>query len=409
MLGGVGTFAPPAPDGVSPYTLNSAPDGAINPWQTPAAYSHGGTTLFPWVDRTGNIEIGVFNETTKLVTARYTIFSSFQVDAHSSPTLWRRTSDGTIIAAASRHNSSVFQIKTSSSPDNPSSWSGATALDSMLGGTRYSDSQLYEDDGDLYLFYRDEPSAGTDSRWCISTTSASTPTSGWAAQTIVFRINSTRSYVISAIDTANRKLHFIATNGGATVGGIAGFSRLGHFYLNLATGTYHKTDGTTISLPLNFSSITQIYSGTNTVFASNVVIDSSGFPVVAAQDKIAGAIRYIYIRYNGSTWNATNVVGAGTGYEYSGPGTGFASWGSCIRDSDPDIMFAIRDTGGNPEVYSYDAGAAFAETQLTSGSTSPYQQMICVRSDDPTLQAMCQQGSWTSYTNYSVGLIGFGE
>lgn len=411
LLGGSGSFTPPPPPAVSPYVLNPAPDGAINPWQTPAAYSYGGVTIFPWIDRVGNVEVGVFDEASKTVTGRYTIHAAFQSDAHSSPSLWRRTSDGRIITAYSLHNASTFNIRVSTNPDDPSSWGSATGLDAQLGGTRYSDSQLYEVDGTLYLFYRDEPTAGTDSRWCISTTSAATPTSGWAAQTIVYHITGTRSYVTSALDTTSGHIHFVATNGGATVGGISGFSRLGHFYLDTSDGTYHKTDGTTITLPLDFSEITEAYAGTTGVFMSNVVIDAGGHPVVAAQDRIAGALRYIYVRASGSSWAATNVAAVGTGYEYSGTGTGFGAWGSCIRDSDPDRMYAIRDTGSLPEVYRYDTGdggATFSETQETTGATYPYFTMVCVRNDSEALQAMCEQGIWGSYKNYNVGLVGFG-
>lgn len=407
MLGGSGAYTLPAPPAVSPYPLSAAPIGAINPWQTPGAYSHGGFTLVPFVSRAGSVGVIRFNETTKLVTGTHVIASGFEGDAHSSPSLLRRASDGKILAFVSKHNAEPFNVWVSSAADDPSAWSASTNLDSQLLGVRYTDSQPHESSGNLYLFYRDEPTAGTDSRWCISHTSPATPTSGWPAGTIVYRMTGSRSYVISVLDSANAKIHFIASNAAST-----GYTKLGHFYLNTATGTYHKSDGTGITLPItSFTSITTAYSGTSTVLPYNVSIDGSGNPVFVAEDKIAGAFRYIYVRFNGTTWSSTNFAAVGVGYEYSGAGTGFGAWGACIRDSDVNTVYAIRDTGGISEVWKYetaDSGATFTPTQLTSGSTTNYTQMICVRGDSAALQAFCQQGRFASYVDYNVGLVGFG-
>lgn len=404
LLAGQGaSFTPPGTPSLSPFLLNNAPDGALNPWCTPGAYSHGGYTYFPWVDTAGNVEVGVFNENSKTVTGRYTLHAAFEADAHTTPTLSRRASDGRIVAVYSLHNAATINVRVSTNPDDVSAWGVATDLDSQLGGSRYTDPQLYEVGGTLYLFYRDEPSAGTDSRWCISTTSAATPTSGWAAQTIVYRIASKRSYVISAIDQAAGLIHFMATNTSPP-------TALGHFYLDTGAGTYHKSDGTGVSLPLAYANTTAAYTGTTGVYASNIVIDDSGYPVVAAQDTIAAAFRYIYVWFNGTVWDSTDVAAAGTGYEYSGTGTGFGAWGSCIDDVNPLTMYTIEGTT-QPEVYSHttaDDGATFDTVAITTGSTTPQHQLVCVRGASTALRAYWQFGTWTTYKNFNVGLRGLG-
>ena len=402
LAGGGSGFAPIVLPTPSPFALSGA-DGAVNPWMVPGAYSYGGKTYLGWVDSAGNVQAGTFNETTKAFTA-HTIHASFEVDAHTSPAFLRRASDGRIITVYSKHNHVPINIRVSTNADDASAWGAATDLDGQLGGTRYTDEQLWEASGSLYLFYRDEPSAGTDSRWCISKCAPGSPTTGWAAQTIVFRIASTRSYVISILD--GTKIHFIATNGASS-----GYSKLGHFYLDTATDTYHKTDGTSLSLPITFADITTIYSGSAVVFASNVVVSGSEI-IVSVQDTIAGAIRYIYVRYNGSSWSSTNVVGAGTGYEYSGVGTGYGAWGYAIDAGNPDIFYVLRDTGASPDLWTYttgDGGATFTPVQRTFVSSTSQQQVIPVRNRSSALRCLWQVGTWTTYTNYSVNLYGFGD
>ena len=392
---------------MSALDLTSAPNGGLNPWTVASAIHHDGVTYIGYVDGSGNIE-SIAVSTTGVVSGPHTIHASFEANAHSSPVLLRRASDGRFVTIYSRHNSTPINVRVSTNPDDVSAWGDATNIDGQLGATRYTDYQLYEYDGTLYLFYRDEPTGGTDSRWEISTCSAADPTTGWASQANIFHVVGDRSYVITAMDAENGLLHFIATNGDST-----GFTRLGYFYLDLDAGTYHKIDGTDITalLPLTYSEVTEAYVGTTGVFAINVAIDASGYPVIAVWDTIGGDLRYVYLRWSGTAWSATDVASGEVGYEYNGTGTGFGQYGSCIDADNPDIMWVIEDVAGQPEVVRYrtnDGGATFARLQVTSGSSVLLVGLICVRGPNDLLRALYQKGTWDDYTEWSMGISGVG-
>lgn len=389
-------YAVPTPD---TFTLTaSSAGGAINPWNIAGAYQYGGTAVLGYVDAAGNVEAITYDGTT--VGGPYTIHAGFEADAHTGPAFVRRSSDGKIVAVYCKHNAVPLNIRVSSNADDPSAWGSATDLDSALGGTRYTDLQLYElSDGTLFLFYRDEPSAGTDSRWCYSTSTDGGST--WATQTQLFKIASTRSYVISWKAPGSDLIHFVATNGASS-----GFTKLGHFRMDGLTLARTKSDGTTISasLPLTFTDITEAYSGTGPVFASNVALDSSGNPVICGSDDLD----VIYRRWTGSAWAGGTVASAGAGYSYNNDGN-FGSWGQCVDDGDPNTVWMLRDSGGNPELWRYrtsDGGASFSGLQVTTGASTSQQQVVCVRNPAAWLRAFWQKGTWTTYTSYSVGLEG---
>jgi len=406
LMGGGGSFTVPP---IITTVLTAAPNGGNNPWTIPGSryYSDLDKTVLSWVDGSGNIECATYNHATDTLSAISTIHAGLEVDAHDSPALLRRASDSRFITVYSKHNGTPINIRVSTNANDVTAWGAATNLDSQLGATRYTDEQLYEFGSTLYMLYRDEPSAGTDSRWCISTCASSSPTSGWAAQTIVYRVASARSYVISCEDQANQRINFIATNSTAS----GGPTKLGHFYLDIVAGTYHKSNGTPITLPLAFADITEIYSGTATVFANNVAIDSNGYPAVAVEDTIAGDIRAIYVRFNGTAWSSTNVVSVGTGYEYSGTGTGFTAWGLAVDDGDPSVLWLLKGTS-QAEVWQYTASSdwsSFSARQVTSGSSSKQTQLICVRNPHPDLRVFWQVGTWTDYNTWNQGLTGAGS
>jgi putative BNR repeat neuraminidase len=416
LIGGLGSYLPPAPPSVSPYQLNSITQGGgMDPFQGPTAISFGGKTFFTYVDNSGIFRIGVFDETTKLVTGRYDPNWVHQKDVHNSISILSRASDSKIVGVQGTHNGSAIYSKLLD-PADPAGWNtgSPTNLDGQLHGSAYTYPHLSEYAGNLWVTYRDEPSAGTDSRWCISHTASSTPTAGWATQTIVYHLSGTRSYLVSALDPASGKLHFIASNGGATVGGITGFSKIGHFYYDIGANTWHKTDGTAITLPItDFNTITPVYSGDTRVFGYSLMVDPTGHPVCAFSENVSGTTPSNgYARFNGTSWVATRITSVGTGYEYNGAGNGFQPWGACLDGYDMNTIYIIKDSGGYPEVWAYvtaDGGATFdGGTQKTTGATSGQFTPMPVWGASSALRAMWQVGTHVNYTNFTFGMNGLG-
>lgn len=381
--------------------LTSSPNGGNNPWMVPGAYRYGDVVVGGYVDGSGSVECFTYTESTATVGGPHTIHASFETDAHTSPALIRRSSDGKILAFYCLHNAGTLNLRVSSSADDPSAWGSATNLDSQLGGTRYTDLQVHElSDGTLFLFYRDEPSAGTDSRWCWSTSSDGGST--WAAQTVLYRINSTRSYVISYKDPASDRIHFVATNGASS-----GYTKLGHWRMDGLTLARTKSDGSTISasLPLTFTDVTEAYSGSGDVFMSHIAFGSDGHPVFVGWE----ALDYIYRRWTGSAWTGSVIAACGTGFSYNNDSS-YQPWGIALDDGDPNTVWLMRDSGGNPSAWRYrttDGGASFGGQNL--GATGgEVHTMIPVRNPG-SLRAYYPVGSWTDYVTWACGLTGIVE
>lgn len=405
--GGGGAFTTPVP--AEAFLVAGTPNGGGSNWTLPRAiHLASGDTLLGWVDGDGNVECATIEDGTGTVSSVTTIHAAFETDAHNSPAFLRRSSDGRILAVYSKHNATPINLKISTNPDDPTAWGSATNLDSALGGTRYTDYQLHQlDDGTIWLIYRDEPSAGTDSRWCYSTSTDGGAT--WAAQTILYQVSGQRSYVVSWSDGA--RIHFIATNGGSTGGGYSGFTALFHFYRDSA-GAWRQSDGTSMgSPPFDFTDATEAYVGTEAVFMENIAIDADGHPRVAGTDVIGGNPHAIALAWTGSAWVSADLGDVGTGFQYN-TGGDYQAYGSCIDVADPDRLWVIRDdAGGQPEVFLYRTsdGATWSGRQITDGSSDLLMVISPVRDGTDTVMAFYTQGSWVGYTDWNLGTVAVGR
>jgi hypothetical protein len=382
-------------------TLTAAPIGGFNPWTVPNAVYANGKTYFGWVNgSSGDVGVASYSDTGVLA-GPYTLHAAFEADEHIPPALLVRDSDQRILAFYSKHNNVPFNLKISTNPSDVSSWGSATDLDSQLGGTRYTDYQVHqllaETNDPIYLFYRDEPSAGTDSRWCYSKSTDGGAT--WATQTILYRQASSRSYFISWSDGAGR-IHFLASSTGAG-------THWGHFYYD--GGAYYNSAGVNIgSPPFDYTDLTEVWNG-NPAAAMNIVLDSSGYPVVALWETEGDGVTHNawYLRWDGSAWNQTEVAGDTGGYAYEAGSSN--AYDAAIDDGDPNVMYVIQDVGSQPELFRYqtaDDGATFSSQQLTSGSSSLQRRITTVRNRGDVLRALWLSGSWTDFNDYSMGILG---
>lgn len=393
------------------FQMAPAPTGGFNLWSQPNAFYYGGKSYIGVVRGTdGDERILVYDHATG-VTGGYLLHDNFNVDEHSPPALLRRDSDGKILAFYSQHGGSTMNLKVLD-PATPTGWAATavTSLDAQLGGSAYTYPQVHqllaETSDPIYLGFRDEPTPGTDSRWCIS--ASTNDGASWPVKTILYRVAGHRSYLTSWSD-GQARIHFAATASVDSTGGGVGY--LGHFFYE--GGAYYKSDGTAIGHgpPFAFADLTPIWTAGDLVFAESIHLDGSGHPIIAAMSLDGSGINhYWYMRWTGSAWQTTEVVAnAGTGFAYN-PGGGKTGYGCTLDDGDLNVMYAIEPVAGRPEVYKYttaDGGLTFSRRYITRFSGFAVQaRPQPIRGRAPELKAYWYGGTFTNYNNFNVGTLG---
>lgn len=401
---GFGMGYSPAAVGV---TLTDAPNGNFSPYCVPVAMQAGGKVFWSWPDGSnGNISIAERDEASGVVTGPTVLHAALEADAHDCAALLARSSDSHLVAIYGRHNNSDIRRRISTNPTDSTAWGTETDLDSQLGGTRYTDWQIHQlnamTSDPIYLIYRDEPSAGTDSRWVFATSTDGGVT--FSTQTIFYRVASARSYLVSWSDSQSR-IHFIASNstGAAT-------HVIGHFYFD--NGSWFASDGTSLgSPPFDQTDLTAIYSGSDFSLPSFVAIDTDGTPVCTYYTRNgSGLYTYYYARWNGTSWASTLLASGLDGFPYEVTDGSTAPMHATPDDADVNTVYSIEASGGgDPQVYKYvtaDSGATFSKSAITTASTGHQGVPSAVRFRGTGLRVLWQFGSFTNYTNYSVGTRG---
>lgn len=385
-------------------TLSAAPNGNFSPYTVPTVVYGNGKVFYGWVDGSnGNIAVGEVSQYPGTVTIT-TLKAALEADAHDSPALLIRSSDHKLLAIYGRHNNNDIYRRISTNAYDSTAWGTETNLASSLGATRYTDWQIHQLNGmtgsPIVLFYRDEPTAGTDSRWVMSTSSDGGST--FSAQTIIYHVTSARSYLTSWSDS-NTRIDFLASNstGAAT-------HVIGHFYYD--NGSWFASDGTSLgSPPFDQTKLTTIYSGTDLGLPS-FVANAGGTPVVTYWTRqAANSYSHHYARWSGAAWNATTLASglAGVTYELD---SSTAPLHASPDDADPTLAYSFEDTGsGNPQLYRYvmsTAAAILSKTALTATGTGHQGVPTPVRFRSDGLRVLWQFGTLTNYVTFSLGTRG---
>lgn len=405
-----GPYFPPGvlpPDTLLVEELTSAPNGGFNPWTIANAIHSSDIAFIGYIDGTsGNVEMIERDESTGTITGPTTLKAAMGADAHDSPATLILPS-GNLLSVYCPHSGSSIYRRISTNPLDSTAWGSESNLDSSIGGSRYTNPQLHqlvdETNDPVYLFFRNEPSVGTDSRWQLSKSTDGGSTFGAMAN--IYHIPGHRSYLVSWSNGADR-IDFLAT---------AAFTtspyKIGHFYYE--GGSYFKSDGTSAGSPpiQDFANITQLHSGTDILQPGFVTYDGSGNPVVLfwAYDAGADTYDYYYGRWDGAAWTVTAFVTGTPAYTYNA-GVEDGVYGAAIDDSDPDVIYGIKEVSGQSQLFRWvtaDGGDTFTETQLTDNLEDFNAQVVPVRNRGSSL-LVCWNGpgTWNHYESYSVGTSG---
>lgn len=390
---GSGAFTPP-----TPVESSLIADGAWT-YTGANAIRYNGVVYFGWVDASGNVEVATYTEATGVTSSAVTLHAALETDWHDAPAITVRD-DGHIVAAYSRHSGTTMYVRVSTNSEDISAWGSEVSLDASLGGFQYTYPWLFAAGSTLWLFYRNDGpgvTLGEPSYWSYSTSTDGGTT--WAAQTQLYTTTDTTRLCYFNVDFDGvSRFDFAVTDGTYDADNASVY----HFWMTTA-GARYKSDGTSIaaSLPIKQSDCTLVHTAVSGARYPYAIRSGSGNPVITWPEWTAGAKDWYYARWNGSSWDVTNVVSDGT------TGAAWVEGGFSPEYADPSVAWLSRSTGGHYQVFRYkswDNGATWTATQI---STSPSDDFypVAVRNAG-RLRAIWLRGTASSATSFSLAIRG---
>lgn len=410
---GSAASAPPSAPVV--FTVNAAPEGA---WPSigGAPFYFSGHTYIGYCDSAALMRVAVFNHTTGAVTNVTVGGPTVSADQHNAPAVLHRSSDDRLVTAFCDHNSSSIYVRVSTNPltTDPTisgGWQTAANIDGQLGGTAYTYPALFEFDGKLLIFYRDNDG---DYNWCISTHAldSSDLSSGWAAETTI--AFATRAYGL-AFMTSPTRMEFFFSDGSYC----SDKASVWHCWYN---GTNFKNSaGTNLagSAPFAFSAMTKVYDGaTNGArVPASIVNDGSEIAVVfPVNTGTCGTYKgddedYLYCRatVGSATWSNKTIASAVGGLTLD-----FTEGSLVIDPADINhVILSKRATSSLSypfHLYDYltaDGGTTWTITAVSvSGDPDMYPWYVI--GYQPELEYVWLKGTFTTSQVFNTGIQGYG-
>lgn len=376
--------------------MSDAPEGGWSWFCDPRAVQHEDVLYFGYVRGSdGSVVVAAWDGSTLTETV---IAPELQVNDHDYPSLLIRASDQRIIAFYTKHLDTTVRYRVSTNPLDISAWGSEQTVSGKVAGsyTYTMPVQLSGEAGQpLRLFYRNHVTAdGGDQELHYSKSDDGGATWGSA-----IRLSDLNYHKIATTAT---RIHFFGTqhpNSGQT--------SLYHFYLDTPSGEWRKSDGTALvspSFPLQPSDMTVVYDGSTTrawvwdaaMDGDDPVVAFATFPGNDGSDHRANVARW-----DGDSWNVEEVAAmGGTIHPSSSPQPEpFYSGGIAIDRGDPRIVYVSRKVGSDWHLFRY-PGAV----QLTSGSGKRVRPAAVENAG--SIRALAMSGTYSGYTDYSVGTVG---
>jgi hypothetical protein len=372
--------------------------------------------------RNGDVEIASLDLASGSV-SRLTLSDALQADDHNSAALWIRP-DGRYLAMYARHGSDNFtRYRISTNPGSIATW-GAEQTFNNGAGTTYSNLHFLPNDnggaGRLYNFTR---SVGFDPNVLTSNNFGSTWSYG--GKLLTEGGDTDRPYVRYFSD--GQRIHLITTerhprNLDNSI--YHGYVQDGQLFNSAGTvsdaNLFDASGVAPASLTRIFATGTQ-FGGTTMrrAWTIDLDIDEAGQPYAVFQARANDNNtdhRFFYARYNGTSWAVHELARAG-GFLYAAEDdyTGLAA----LVPGDPNRLFISTkiDPRTNVLMPRYEifegntttAGASWTWTPITFNSTVDNLRPIVPGWDDERTALLWMRGTYTTYTNYNLDIVGLTE
>ncbi len=299
-----------------------------------------------------------------------------QKDDHNEPSIIIRASDSRLVAVYTEHSGSVIRWRISTNPLDISAWGPEQTVDPNASRLFTYPSIFQVTNGDMYIFFRDGPSAGLETaNWSyIKSTNGGTSFSGYTTYSNYTYSNATQD------PTNSNKIHFVVSEHP----GDGDFpNTIGTFYFDASDETFHKTDGTNItaSIPLDLTDVTIVQTNNSPVqcWIEDIIVDATGKPrilffLIPDESTSINKDAY-YTEWNGSAWTTPLFLHrAATHYMETDVVPDIDSkWYSpndAFDRGNPDRIISSKEVNGVCEIHKLErnSSSSFTTTQLTFNS-----------------------------------------
>lgn len=382
--------------------IEFANDGAWCWFQSPSAVNFNGKTYVGYVNKNGDIMVGIYDENTKNISSTV-LHANLQIDDHAAPSILVR-SDRRLMVFYSAHTGDSMFYRISTNPEDISSWKNEQSVNTNTAGDwKYTYSnpvQLSSEDNEVYLFWR-----GGNGEPTFST---STDGNSWSDAQTLFNVPGERPYM-KASSNGTDKIYFTFTNGHPNE-----VDNNSIYFAYYQGGSFYKADGTFIKsindLPLTPADVDMVYDSSKSGIKAwnwDIAFDENGYPVIVyAVFPTINDHRYVYARYNGNAWDNNEITSAGD--SIGGDTELYYSGGITLDHENPSIVYLSKEIDNVNEIQKWstqNSGLNWSFENITSESTKENIRPIVPRnhtSDKPGVIWM--SGVYPFFTEYDTSL-----
>jgi hypothetical protein len=372
--------------------------------------------------RSGDVEVAALDLANGSV-SRFTLSDALQADDHNSAALWIRP-DGRYLAMYARHGSDSFsRYRISTNPGSITSWGAEQTFDNGAGTTYSNLHYLPNDNGGAGRLYNFTRSVGFDPNVLVSNNFGSNWSYG--GRLLAEGTASDRPYLRYFSD--GQRIHLITTerhprnfDNSIYHGYVDDGQLLNSTGMVKDANLFDASGVAPASLTPIFITGTQ-FSGTTMrrAWTIDVAIDEGGLPYAVFQaraDDNNTDHRFFYARFNGTNWAVHELAKAG-GFLYAAEDdyTGLAA----LVPGDPNRLFISTkiDPRTNITMPRYeifegatdDGGASWTWAPITFNSTVDNLRPIIPDWDAEQTALLWMRGTYTTYTNYNLDIVGLTE
>jgi len=397
-------------------------DGGWSWFQDPRAVTYTGgqtRTYVGWVTPAGDVTVGSYDHATNQV-ASFVLHPALQQDDHVSPALLVRP-DGRLTAFYARHSGAPFYYRTTTNPEDVTSWGPAQTFATNTGGPQgdqphgftYPNPIRLAAEQRTYLFWR-----GGDLDPSFST--QGDDETAWAGAQSLMHVpgnqpgyRTERPYVKYASDGQDT-IHFAYTNAHPNEA-----PDVNIYYGRIRAGRVERADGTDLSAlgtPIAPTDAEKVFDAPGPTWIHDVAVGEDGNPVVVFASFPSGTSRtghvYHYARWDGTEWDVRDIVAAGgsiTG-DTSSP---LYSGGITLDHQRPSSLYLSRQVGNAwwVEVWNTpDFGETWASRTLTPNSTQKNVRPLSPRGNEPNGEMVVwMNGAYPNFNNIQTTVTSFIE